>query len=372
MTATNGTGMTNPASVAPDRIREGVSTGGGGRNWPKDCWWVAAHGSEVSDKPVLRWILELPIAIYRKADGELAALHNRCPHRWAPLSMGEVVGDDLACPYHGMRFAPSGQCTLVPTQEKTPSAIRVQAFPVIERYGFVWVWTGDSGKADPALIPDELAYLDGERWHMVWGYKAVNANYMQIKENVLDLTHFAFLHKNSLQVEGWDRAPKVELTEDRVTYRQLFDMAPLPPVYAVPAGKQIGKPVNRDNYGSQLTAGAHHAAVDMHDPDPGADGLEYFKMRIVHLTTPVAIGKTHYYWAMARDHGEPYDYAQMRGMADVVFGEDIAMLEATQEMACRSIDQEDALEFSVTADHAGVEGRRKIAKAMAQEQSSQP
>lgn len=360
--------MGDPQELAPEPVREGISTTGAERNWPLNTWWVAAHSSELVDKPILRWICELPIAIYRGDNGKVAALHNRCPHRWAPLHMGSVDGNDLVCPYHGFQFASSGQCVRVPTQEKTPSSIRVRSFPVEERYGFIWVWTGDPAKADADLIPADLAYLTDPAWHMVWGYKPVNGNYMQMKENVLDLTHFAFLHKNSAQVTGWDRAPKVELTPGRVTYRQLFDMAPLPAIYAIDAGKTPGKPVNRDNWGTQLSPGAHHGSVDMHDPNPEPGGLERFSLRVIHLTTPVSISKTHYYWAFARDHGQPFDYDFMRAQADRIFGEDILMVEASQIMARTSIDQDDALEFSVAADRAAIEGRRLVAAMIKKEQ----
>ncbi|MXO71794.1 aromatic ring-hydroxylating dioxygenase subunit alpha [Alteraurantiacibacter buctensis] len=352
--------MDDPAQTKPDPVRAGTSTTGPDRNWPLNSWWVAAHASEVTEKPILRWIAEMPIAFYRTAEGTLAALHNRCPHRFAPLHKGDVEGDNLVCPYHGFQFAPSGQCVNVPTQEKTPAAIRVRSYPVVERYGFVWVWTGEVERADPDLIPADLAYLSDPAWHVVWGYLPVSGNFMQMKENVLDLTHFAFLHKNSAQITGWDRPPAVEVANGRVTFRQLFDMQPLPAIYAVPAGKAPGKLVNRDNWGTQLSPGAHHGAVDMHDPDPGPDGLERFALRIIHLTTPVSIGKTHYYWAMARDHGQPFDFAAMRAQASVIFGEDIEIVEASQEMARCTADHDKAVEFSVAADRAAIEGRRLV------------
>ena len=352
--------MDDPIRHAPTPLREGISTTGPERNWPLNCWWVAAHGSELSQQPTLRWVLEMPIALYRTACGKATALHNRCPHRWAPLHLGEVEGDTLACPYHGFRFDPSGQCVKIPTQPNVPASVKVRSFPTVERYGFVWIWTGEVDRADPALIPADLAYLDDPAWHTVWGYKSVNANFMQLKENVLDLTHFAFLHKHSLGVTDWVRPPAVELTDDRVTYRQCFEMAPLPAVYAVPAGKPIGKPMNRDNWGTQLSPASHHGGVDAQDPDPG-EGLARFSLRIIHLTTPVALGKSHYYWAMARDHGDPFDVDKTRAMADVVFGEDIAIVEATQHMARCAIDQPDAVEVSVLADQAAIQGRRQVA-----------
>jgi len=352
--------MDNPLTHTPTPVNEGLSTTGPARNWPQNAWWVAAHGSEVSTVPTLRWLLEMPIVLYRTANGTVVALHNRCPHRWAPLHLGEVVGDNLACPYHGFQFNPVGQCVDIPTQPSVPAAAKVRAFPAEERYGFVWIWTGELERADPALIPADLAYLDNPAWQTVWGYKSVHANYMQLKENVLDLTHFAFLHKRSLGVNDWVRPPAVELTTDRVTYRQIFEMAPLPAVYAVPAGKPVGKPMNRDNWGTQLSPAAHHGAVDVHDPDPG-DGLERFSLRIIHLTTPVSLGKSHYYWAMARDHGAPFDVDKTRAMAEVVFGEDIAIVEATQHMARCSNEQNGAAEISVLADQAALQGRRLVA-----------
>lgn len=359
--------MENPAQLSPEPVREGISTTGLERNWPLKSWWVAAHASEVTQHPILRWILEMPLVLYRTENGDPVALHNRCPHRWAPLHLGAVKGSAIVCPYHGMEFAPSGQCVNVPTQEKTPSAIRVRSFPVVERYGFIWLWTGDVDGADPALIPSSLAFLDDPAWHMAWGYKSANGNFMQLKENVLDLTHFAFLHKDSLAIAGWDRPPEFESTDDYVGYRQLFDMAPLAPVYAVPAGKAVGKLANRDNWGRMASPGVNMGGVDMHDPEPEPNGLERFSLRIVHLTTPVSIGKTHYYWAMARDHGEPFDVEQTRAMADVVFGEDLAIVEATQAMARCAIDQDGAAEFSVAADRPAIEGRRRVAAMVAAE-----
>jgi phenylpropionate dioxygenase-like ring-hydroxylating dioxygenase large terminal subunit len=353
--------MDNPSAVCPDPVRETTGWMGAGRNWPLNSWWVAAHASEVSHKPTLRWVLETPMVLYRKADGEAVTLHNRCAHRWAPLSMGEVQGDNLVCAYHGLQYAPSGQCVKVPTQENTPPAIRVRSFPTSERYGFVWVWTGNPTHADPELIPADLAYLMDPTWHSVWGYRAVNANYMQIKENVLDLTHFSFLHKNSLGISDWNCPAAVEVTDSRVIFRQSFPMAPLAPIYAIPAGKPVGKPVSRENWGAQLSPGAHHGSVEMHDPYPEPSGLEHFKLRVIHLTTPVSVGKTHYYWAMARDHGEPFEVEKTRAAIGVIFDEDIVVLEATHAMVQRSCDQDEAVELSIKADRAGIEGRRKVA-----------
>ncbi len=41
------------------------------------------------------------IAIFRTAEDEVFALHDRCPHRNGPLSQGIVHGRRVNCPLHG-------------------------------------------------------------------------------------------------------------------------------------------------------------------------------------------------------------------------------------------------------------------------------
>ena len=77
-------------------------------NYPRNMWWVAAHRDEVTTKPLARWLLETPVVLYRLEDGTPAALYDRCPHRWAPLSEGHVRDDKIICPYHGMEFNTAG------------------------------------------------------------------------------------------------------------------------------------------------------------------------------------------------------------------------------------------------------------------------
>jgi nitrite reductase (NADH) small subunit len=41
------------------------------------------------------------IAIFRTADDEVFALHDKCPHKGGPLSQGIVHGKRVTCPLHG-------------------------------------------------------------------------------------------------------------------------------------------------------------------------------------------------------------------------------------------------------------------------------
>lgn len=44
------------------------------------------------------------IAIFRNADDEIFAIHDKCPHKAGPLSQGIVHGREVTCPLHGWKF----------------------------------------------------------------------------------------------------------------------------------------------------------------------------------------------------------------------------------------------------------------------------
>lgn len=41
------------------------------------------------------------IAVFRTADDDVFALHDKCPHKGGPLSQGIVHGRRVTCPLHG-------------------------------------------------------------------------------------------------------------------------------------------------------------------------------------------------------------------------------------------------------------------------------
>ena len=108
-----------------------------------NAWYVAAFAADVAPGKTLgRKYLNKPVVLFRTGAGAVAALEDRCPHRLAPLSMGECADGGLRCGYHGMLFDGSGACLSIPGQSVIPPTATVRAYPVIERYGLVWLWTG--------------------------------------------------------------------------------------------------------------------------------------------------------------------------------------------------------------------------------------
>ncbi len=69
----------------------------------------ALWSHELKDKPVAKTFLNEKIVLFRNAGGDVGALEDCCCHRAAPLSLGEVTGEYLACGYHGLKFDVDGQ-----------------------------------------------------------------------------------------------------------------------------------------------------------------------------------------------------------------------------------------------------------------------
>jgi vanillate O-demethylase monooxygenase subunit len=164
----------------------------------KNCWYVAAWDHELIDEKMLsRTILGTKILFYRGDSGKIVALDDRCCHRGAPLSIGRKEGDNVRCMYHGLLFDPKGKCIQIPGQDNIPPSLVVRHFPTHEKYGLIWVWTGDPEKADPNDIVD-LPYMDDPKWKGIPDYLHYKANYLLIVDNLSDFAHLAFVHTNTL------------------------------------------------------------------------------------------------------------------------------------------------------------------------------
>jgi phenylpropionate dioxygenase-like ring-hydroxylating dioxygenase large terminal subunit len=346
-----------PAWRAPTRPED--------RNYPYNCWWVAAFSSEVGRELLGRWLLDTPVLLYRREDGQAVALDNRCPHRAAPLSMGCLKGDDVQCRYHGFTFGSDGACVRVPSMKSPPQALHIRAFPVIEQRPFVWIYLGEPARIDDVPRPHRLEWADDSKFAINRGRMDTAANYMLLKENVLDLTHFGYVHASTFKITDWVDPPVFSTDGDITTYHQSFKRSPLPPTFAEPLGLATGTPFDRENYGSFVSPAQQIAAVDFIDPDSHAIAGRF---RISHATTPIDGTHMHYFWVFGRDHGtRPEQMAEAEALTKKGFAEDEAMIEAVQAMLSRDPRGADAPEISVKTDTAGVQARRIVQRWMERE-----
>jgi vanillate O-demethylase monooxygenase subunit len=187
---------------------------------------------------VARRIAEEPIGLYRTASGAIIALEDRCCHRFAPLSRGRLEGDDIRCMYHGLKFAASGECIEIPSQDRVPKGVVVRSYPVREQDRWVWVWMGDAARADtPRAIGHESA-----DYMIETGELNYEANYQLIHDNLLDLTHLSYVHENTLGRNSttWGRAQPIFATLERgVRVQRWLRNHPIAPYIPAPAGARM-------------------------------------------------------------------------------------------------------------------------------------
>lgn len=169
--------------------------------WVSNAWYVAAWTHELeAGRIAARTIIDQPLALYRASDGRVVAFEDRCCHRFAPLSLGRLEGDDLRCMYHGLKFAPDGRCIEIPGQKLIPQSACVRRYPAEVVGSWVWVWMGEPATADPRTIPGTVA-LDDPGYRLRAGQLDYAAHYLLIDDNLLDLSHLSFAHEKTLGLD---------------------------------------------------------------------------------------------------------------------------------------------------------------------------
>jgi phenylpropionate dioxygenase-like ring-hydroxylating dioxygenase large terminal subunit len=160
-------------------------------------WYAAAFGAELGTKPVKVRMLGQNFVLFRDAAGKAHCLSNVCLHRCGSLADGWVSHGRVVCPYHGWEFNGAGQCERIPSmgpgQAPVPGRVRVDSYPVQEKYGIVFVFLGDLPEAERPPIM-ELAEWDQPGWRCTSLGFTLKANYARVVENALDPAHAEYVH----------------------------------------------------------------------------------------------------------------------------------------------------------------------------------
>lgn len=144
--------------------------------------------------------LNLNLALFRTEKGALGCVVDQCTHRGAALSLGELRGDCLCCPFHGLNFDTSGKCRFIPANGKASTEdytrYNVKAYIVREANGIIYLWYGKKKKVTDTL-PFFYDQLDAS-----YSYSEIedhwNSHYSRSIENQLDVVHLPIVHYNTI------------------------------------------------------------------------------------------------------------------------------------------------------------------------------
>ncbi len=329
----------------------------------RNTWYVAGHAEDIAEKPCGRTILNEPIVLYRSESGKALALHGLCPHRFAPLDKGVVIGEAIRCPYHGLQFDGTGECVDMPLGDPAPPRACVRPYPLEERYGQLWIWMGEPEKANADLIPDFSYTEDQEKAWFRFTLHA-KANYQLLVDNLLDLTHPEFLHP-MLASKGWAKRTKYKVTKEgsSISIEGIAENDNISQLMKSlrPDLSDTGTSTQTERWFAPSLISLHVDYVTDQGNAPSSSA---------HFLTPETESTTHYF-VVGDQAQDPTNDEMTQGMREgikqVFQTEDLPIVEAQQ----RVIGDRDLLKMNpaiLRSDQSAVMARKYIAKAIREEQ----
>jgi phenylpropionate dioxygenase-like ring-hydroxylating dioxygenase large terminal subunit len=282
----------------------------------RNQWYVVAASAEVGQTPLGVKRCGEALVLWRDENGRVHAVEDRCPHRGAALSIGEVHEGSLTCAYHGVRVDEYGQVVLVPGLPGCPleGKTLIRHYPVIEHYQAIWAYFGDERHPvpPPLELPDELV---SPEWTGVLHYDTWQGDYRYVLDNLCDPMHGPFLHGKTYTQSRGPRTDEVKVVEKEGGF-EVFR-----------AGQ---RGVNLDWMEFVLAGSSTYARVEIPmPPNAGPGGI----MGIIFYTTPVDEGHARVnVWRLRKVSGWQRDLwhflfrARIRGFVDAVLAQDIVAL----------------------------------------------
>lgn len=339
----------------------------------RNMWYVAAFSADLKPgKCFGRRFLNEPVVLFRTASGAISALADRCSHRAMPLSEGHVDGEIIRCPYHGLEFGAGGACVKIPGQDRIPAAAAVRQYPVCERDHLIWIWMGDPDKADTSQIMRNPEHNDP-----AWSWRPytmhVKANWQLLVDNILDLTHVAYIHANTIggnPQTHFSAQVSVNFDGKKVTLlRKMPDSVP-PKTYVLAGGFKGN--VDRWQMVEYEPGHGNVLRVNAGACDVGTGAYEGrrdngFVLLNVHGVTPETETTTHYIWTICTNA------PRETGVPELLFDqfyeticEDERALEAQQ----RRISDTPDMRFVGIASDGAVNRARMMLDAMKKEETA--
>ncbi len=324
----------------------------------RNTWYQAGWCDEVgSDAPLVRTLLEEPILIWRDETGALHALRDMCPHRFAPLSKGTICDNIVTCGYHGLAFDADGKCTHNPHGPVT-SSMQVRSYPVMERYGAIWIWMGEADQADPEKLPDMSFMEESPDSAQIKGAIPTAADYRLLTDNIMDLSHVDYLHPTSLGGIMNQSKATTDVVEDRVVARwEATDADPIPvekPKYA--EGAKVDFWVQVDWHAPALMV------LSTASTSTGTQHSEQDVVLTMHNMVPETEHSTHYFFCSVRRFAlddEEFSAFLKASLLNAFVNEDKPMVEAQQERM-GSNEFWSLNPILLKSDAGGIRARRKL------------
>ncbi|MFT5350846.1 MAG: phenylpropionate dioxygenase-like ring-hydroxylating dioxygenase large terminal subunit [Planctomycetota bacterium] len=351
----------------------------------KNSWYIAAFSREIINLNLFsRTICGIPMVFYRQEDsGVPVAFFDACPHRFFPLSKGTLTSSGIQCGYHGLQFDGKGKCVNIPGQETIPESACVQKFPLVEKNNIAWVWPGDPALADEDKIPAfeitdrstcglDFSCFDvhSPNWlHSGGEHISVEANYRLVVDNLLDLSHADFIHRNTIGSSHTDSKIQIETHFDDSTLHHLWSMLDTKPPHVYTMANDI----EPDSVDFWLDTHLYLPSTFILEHGVTASGRpreEGVCLNNINALTPETETTTHYFWvqSLLKTEGREVQDKQIvdlwRKLTKNVFAEDEwALAEQQRRLSILGIDElEGQKRITLEADRPSVIAGKMLKK----------
>ncbi|KAG0604993.1 hypothetical protein M758_9G024100 [Ceratodon purpureus] len=175
-------------------------------DWEKEWYPMYLVGEMPKSAPLGLTVFDKKLVLFYDGNGAINCFEDRCPHRLAKLSEGQVIDGQLECLYHGWQFNGSGQCTKIPQLApgaKIPKQACAKTYAVKVSQDIIWVWLADKSTADPSKLP-WFEHYEKEGFQHISSIHELPYDYSILLENLMDPAHIPISHDRT------DRSAKRE------------------------------------------------------------------------------------------------------------------------------------------------------------------
>lgn len=305
-------------------------------------WHPVAWSRDVAEKPLAVKLLDHSVVLWRSATG-VVAFNDLCIHRGTPLSLGRTDNGRIVCAYHGWQYGADGLCKHIPSissDRAIPAKAWVGVHHATEKYGLVWV----SLKTPVADIPEfpQEVHDPAYRWDVYSSHGQWKANAARMIENLLDFSHFAWVHPGILGDSSNAACESSDIT-------------------FVPGGFQyeIIQPVNRlkkESAAIQRFTVMLPLTLFIERRQP--DGPE--KQTNIYMCTPMSNKETRFFRLAGRNYRDAVSDEELNKRHQRIFEQDRVIVEAQRP---EELPLDLAEEFHLRGpDSAGLEYRKALEK----------
>jgi len=178
------------------RNRNGFPSSRIPQGWFPVAW---SHELPVGGVTRLRYF-ESELVLWRGANGEAYLQDAFCLHLGAHRGIGGwVVGDDLACPWHGWEWRGDGHNSRIPySGEGCKPNLKIRTYPLREWCGAIVAWYSEDPEKQPTWEPPVVPEYGRDDFFDMHPFSSTvhrTKSHVQMPiENAVDPAHIAYIH----------------------------------------------------------------------------------------------------------------------------------------------------------------------------------